>query len=73
MVLRGAGGGTLEHETLRLAQIQVISVATAGGDASFGTTPASKVGSYGGQQIPWTDFTDEAGARTLRGAFVNVP
>lgn len=67
------GRALFDPETLTLAQIQVITVATAGGDASFGTTPASKVGSYGTQQIPWSDFTDEAGTRTVRGAFVNVP
>lgn len=67
------GRALFDPETLALQQIQVITVATAGGSASFGTTPASNVGSYGAQRIPWTDFADVAGTRTLRGAYVDLP
>jgi poly-gamma-glutamate synthesis protein (capsule biosynthesis protein) len=67
------GRALFDPETLALQQVQIVTVSTSGSDATFGTIDASEVGSYGTQRIPWEDFDDAAGAKSLHGAYVNVP
>jgi poly-gamma-glutamate synthesis protein (capsule biosynthesis protein) len=66
------GRALLDPETLALRQIQVLTVATAGGSASYGSTPAAQIGAYGNTSIPWQDFTERSTGVAIRGAFVNL-
>jgi len=67
------GRALFDPQTLALQQIQLVTVSTTGGDATFGATAASEVGSYGTQRIPWDDFDGASGAKAFHGAYVNVP